>query len=548
MLLALVAVVLSPLPAHAASKHASAKKTGHSATARSGHAAAAHGKKASTTRGKSSATAGSRKSSAAYHGKSLKTKGSVPSSAACRKKAKHCRATLSRRADAAPRMVPTPAAEASTADVAESAEGAAIENPETLAPFFARLAAHDAAPAATVVRILHYGDSHTAADMFTGEMRARLQQRFGDGGTGFSAAGYPFLGYRIHGTRRAQSSGWTTGGTHLGEVMRGESDGRFGIAGLSLSTSQPDESVLLEAPADKAELYYLQQPGGGRIELRCAAGRLQEGSSAASVATLSTDGELAAKFFALPPDCASAGVVPPTNAAPQENAASPEETARPDATPQANAAAPQSAVQISAVRHFEARTLDAAPVRLFGFTAENNAGLTYEAMGINGAEAALMLHWEEKLQSDALARRAPALIVLDYGTNEAANHNWEYGNYKAMLGELLARIHRALPGVPVLILGPTDRDLRAGRRRWANFHGTERITQAQRDFCKEQGCAFWDQQAAMGGWGSMSQWVRGGLAQADHTHLTAPGYIRLADALSAELLRQYEAYRKSSAR
>lgn len=35
------------------------------------------------------------------------------------------------------------------------------------------------------VHIVQLGDSHTAADFFSGQLRARLQQRFGDGGPGF---------------------------------------------------------------------------------------------------------------------------------------------------------------------------------------------------------------------------------------------------------------------------------------------------------------------------------------------------------------------------
>ena len=34
-------------------------------------------------------------------------------------------------------------------------------------------------------RITHIGDSHIIADFWTGEMRTRLQNRFGDGGRGF---------------------------------------------------------------------------------------------------------------------------------------------------------------------------------------------------------------------------------------------------------------------------------------------------------------------------------------------------------------------------
>jgi hypothetical protein len=65
------------------------------------------------------------------------------------------------------------------------------ENPAALIPFFERLYRHERGEAAEPVRILHFGDSHTAADEWTGALRALFQQQFGDGGAGFSFAGKP---------------------------------------------------------------------------------------------------------------------------------------------------------------------------------------------------------------------------------------------------------------------------------------------------------------------------------------------------------------------
>src|SRR6266853_4757105 len=36
------------------------------------------------------------------------------------------------------------------------------------------------------IRVLHYGDSPTTADLVTGDVRALLQKQFGDAGTGFT--------------------------------------------------------------------------------------------------------------------------------------------------------------------------------------------------------------------------------------------------------------------------------------------------------------------------------------------------------------------------
>ena len=57
---------------------------------------------------------------------------------------------------------------------------AKIENAGVLAPFFKALERLEDPAGERVVRIMHFGDSHTAADYWTGRIRCRLQARFGD--------------------------------------------------------------------------------------------------------------------------------------------------------------------------------------------------------------------------------------------------------------------------------------------------------------------------------------------------------------------------------
>jgi len=461
----------------------------HAASTRGKSAAAAKSKTKNKPSSKTKAgKAAAKTSPKAARGKAGKQTLSARGATVCVKK-KGKRVCTTRRGDASKAMAATPYATSSAGE----AMTATLENAQALEPFFTQLRAMEAGEKHQT-RILHWGDSHTAADMFTGEMRARLQTRFGDAGAGFSAAGYPFLGYRIHGTRRAQTGGWVTLGTHLRDV----GDGLLGLGGVAIETDLPNESASVEADAEEAEIFYLTQPNGGRIAIYEGDNSPLTRGGVEPIATLDTAGETGAGAFTLP-----------------------------------------AANELGRHRRLEARTLDAKPVRLFGFVTANEKGLTYETMGINGAEASLITKWNETIQSFYITRRAPALIVLDYGTNEAA-HDWTGAGYKEMFLSLLARLKKAAPDAAFLVLGPTDRDLKAGRRKWANFHGTERITEAQRAACKEFGCAFWSQQEAMGGWGSMSEWAKKGLAQGDHTHLTGPGYVKLADDLSAALIDAYE--------
>ncbi|WP_158793378.1 SGNH/GDSL hydrolase family protein [Granulicella sp. L60] len=364
-----------------------------------------------------------------------------------------------------------------------------VENPKALRPFFDQLHQAQLDPHSSLIRIIQFGDSHTAADIFTGAMRTLFQTKFGDGGAGFQYPGYPFTGYRIHGTHRAQSTGWIALGTHLRDI----GDGLVGMGGISLSTTGAGNWVSLDADASSLEVQYLIQPNGGTIDVYDGDTQLT------TIPTASTD--------------------PST----------------------ANTAGHYDTTLAPGPHHIEVRTTQEAPVRLLGLSTENASGVTYEAAGINGAEASLFLRWNEALQQTLMLQANPALIVLSYGTNEAGDHNWTEDSYAALFRRIIERCRRLAPSASILVIGPPDRALHNGRHGWAAFTGVDRIVQAQRTVCRQMNCAYWDQRARMGGFGSMRDWVSIAWAQPDHTHFTAEGYNELAGALFSDIVQQYDA-------
>jgi lysophospholipase L1-like esterase len=336
------------------------------------------------------------------------------------------------------------------------------------------------------VRVLQFGDSHTAADMFTGEARRVFQEQFGNGGIGYSYAGHPFAGYRILGSARSQSDGWFTQGNKFMHLGNGET----GLGGISISTDRAGERVTLDAPCATLELQYLQQPGGGNLRFT-------------------------------------------------DNASDPVEiqTDAPDIGP-----GTYKYTCPAGDHHFEVTTDQNAPVTLLGWVA-TQPGVTWESIGINGAEAPLILKWDQALFSSYLKENSPALVVLAYGTNEAASSYWDEETYAQTFASIVDIIHQYVPSASILVVGPPDRST-AQHRAWHPYLGTDRIIRAQRAVCRTHGCAYWDQRQRMGGLGAMQQWVGIGWAQADHTHFTGEGYRALADALVSDLISGYQAYKQ----
>ncbi len=357
------------------------------------------------------------------------------------------------------------------------------ENPAALVPFFERLYQLERGEAREPVRIVHFGDSHTAADEWTGALRASFQQQFGDGGPGFAMAGRPFLGYRRLDLRGGSSRSWATDG-----LVGKQALGPNGLGGISISTRLPRQEVYLVAGCSSVEVFFLRQPGGGSLLLY---------DNGQPVEKFSTGGQFGPGYL------------------------------RYSASP--------------GLHRLELETLERSPVRLFGWVAENERGVTYEALGINGAQASIVLNWDEALLADQLGRRNPALIVLAYGTNEAGNRDWDHESYRQMFTSLIGRLRKDAPEASILVIGPPDRLVRV-RGRWQPHPGIDRIAEAQREAALAAGCAFWDLREKMGGKGSMRKWVLAGLAQADYVHLTGPGYRLLGETCYRDLIGQYGAF------
>jgi lysophospholipase L1-like esterase len=399
-------------------------------------------------------------------------------------------ATTVRRRVATPRVSTATRMEANQGVFQKVSTGSSIpvENAGTLIPFFEQLYRHQKGDIPGPLRILHYGDSHTAADEWTGDMRNRFQEKFGDGGSGYSVVGRPYSGYRRFDVRSGSTRGWHTEGL----VGKTPGDGIYGLGGISMSTRSPRESVYLLADGQQFELFYLQQPGGGAIQIY---------DNGTPVERISTDGTPAPGYYHYE--------------------------------------------GVQGQHKFEVETLDRAPVRLFGWVAENSRGVTYEELGINGAQATTALNWDEVTMRSNIERRNPALIVIAYGTNEAGRKDWTVESYRDMFVQLIGRFRTAAPTATILIIGPPDRYIHTRSKGWIPMDNIDLIVEAQREAAAATGSAFWDLRAKMGGKGAMREWVLAGMAQGDYVHFTGPGYRMIGDAVFRDLMGQYELFLKA---
>ena len=366
--------------------------------------------------------------------------------------------------------------------VADEPPRSGIENPAALQNFFRALADARSRQRLEPVRIMHFGDSHTAADVLTADIRRHFQGDFGDGGAGWIVPKNPMSTRRL-GVTSGATSGWSIEGIG-GRIAPHRI---YGPAGIALSTSQPNERAWVEASGNHFELYYVRQPGGGRIDV------LVDGRSVLDAPlSLSSPMPGASHLFF--------------------------------DTPAANG------------RHrVEIRTMSEGQVSILGIVSEHIApGVVYDVLGVNGARASRILSWNQPALAAVLTDRKPDLIVLEYGTNEVVDNGWTVASYQRFLAGIMRRLQSAAPQASLIVLGPPDRsDLPVAVNRMPL------LIEAQRRAAFQAGAAFWSSYDVMGGAGTMNTWVAQGLGQSDHVHLTRSGYNRIADIFYQDLMVAY---------
>lgn len=157
------------------------------------------------------------------------------------------------------------------------------------------------------------------------------------------------------------------------------------------------------------------------------------------------------------------------------------------------------------------------------------------SLGISGTNGARIDHYLLGPDFEKQLRVLhPGIIMIALGTNDAFTPDFSHEKTKEYLGMLLSRIRMVLPDVPVLLIGPPDHCRKKGRYN----PNTEKINLIYSETAEELELGFWNQQAAMGGPGSIMAWRRKGLATPDLVHFFPGGYALQARLLGRSILRE----------
>ena len=347
-----------------------------------------------------------------------------------------------------------------------------------------------------MVKILHYGDSPTTADMITADIRQSFQAQFGDAGHGYHLIAKPWAWYEHRGIG-VQAEGWQSEPANRPE----EADGLFGIGGVSFvgSAGASARFTFREEGHAMVEVHALRQPGGGRVAVWAGNERLGE---------LDTKGAKQEEAFV--------------------NFSLPEKT-----------------------RRVELR-VSAGTVRLFGVQfAKPQPGVMYSSLGVNGAHVGMLAtrfredHWSRMLQ-----HVKPDLVVLNYGTNESTSESFVDTSYERTLREAIRRVRKAVPGAALLIMSPMDRGQREMNGSIGTVPALARVVKIQQKVAADTKIAFFNTFEAMGGPGTMGRWylAEPRLVGADLIHPMPGGAKKVGDLFYKAMVDAYNRHKTEQLR
>lgn len=143
----------------------------------------------------------------------------------------------------------------------------------------------------------------------------------------------------------------------------------------------------------------------------------------------------------------------------------------------------------------------------------------------------------------AYAQLDVGLVILQFGGNSMPylRDDKAITKYCTSIGRQIDHVRRTCPGAKVLFIGPSDMSTRV-RGQLQTYPQLPAVIDSLAATALRHGAAYWSIYHAMGGYNSMVQWKKEGLAGEDYVHFTTRGAELMGDRLVQALEASFNRY------
>lgn len=373
------------------------------------------------------------------------------------------------------------------------------ENPTSLYPLFRKIKNLNSRK--RLIRILHYGDSQIEADRMSSFIRHKLQLTFGGSGCGTVPA-VPLYNGQLS-IRQEYSENWSrfTGFSESGKIP---DDNRYGALFAFSRQNQPDT---MNGSRNKTWLKFTSSPLSYLTSRVYSEASLYIEGEKEPVNIKVSQGEKTIDSLKLLP---SQGL----KKLKWRFADTPEE------------------LEFS----FSGRGI----AKIYGVSLDNSWGIALDNIPLRGSSGLVFSKTDTAFLSGMYKMMDVELVLLQFGGNVIPYMKDNFKAYERYFARELSVVRKILPGVPVIVIGPSDMSVKEGDK-FITYPNLEGVRDAMRRATLESGFVFWDMYQAMGGRNSMPSWVSANppLAATDYVHFNARGAKIIAEMFTEALLNEY---------
>lgn len=423
-----------------------------------------------------------------------------------------------------------------------------ISNNQALQPFYQKLSDLQSSKKGKI-NIVHLGDSHIQADLFSGMVRAKLQEQFGNAGRGFV---FPYNLAKTNGSsdiRFSSNQSW--------ESQRNiypDNGNPVGLSGIALFTKATDFAIEIQvrnAPYAFNKLKLITPENKKLFEVALTSKTIKiESEIPKNILHTIKNGEslsvISEKYNVSISEIKRENGLKSTQIRAGKKLKIPSKEKAKKVVERSEFIPLETAmhegfyefISDSLVKKiYIIPALEQTDFALNGLVLENNnPGIVYHSIGVNGAKCSDYSKYP--LFFEQLSVLQPDLIIISLGTNESFD-KLITADFNQQLLLMINSILDKNPAAAILVTTPPPSQF---KRKFPNTfvadYSKQIVSQAE-----EKNYAVWDLFSNFGGLFGINQLAKEGLIGSDRVHYTKTGYERQGQLLTEALLESYNEFK-----
>jgi LysM repeat protein/lysophospholipase L1-like esterase len=425
-----------------------------------------------------------------------------------------------------------------------------IHNPNALLTFYEKMYQLEQSKSGKI-NIVHIGDSHIQADLFTAKIRTQFQKVFGNGGFGFT---FPYSVAKTNNSAPIRYS--ASGNFQSFRNLYADENRPVGLSGFSMEANSDDFAIQLnvkEAQFNFTKLKVITPQNVNLFDVSVShknivverkvpkkiTHKVKPGEVLGGIADkYNVSLKALKKANGLKSDMIRDGkVLTIPSKATQSKTSTKTEYIPIELQPSLFSNDYYSETPLDKIAIVPNQEIDY--FALNGLVLENNnSGVIYHSIGVNGAKASDYNKF--RLFNEQLPVLNPDLVVISLGTNESFDKQ-SGEQYFANLNQMIQGIKDKNPQACVLVMTPPPSVL---HRKYKNTF-IEKYTELIEENANVKNYAVWDLLQVFGGNKSIKRNAAKGYMARDKVHYSKAGYEKQGELFFEAFLQSYELFKST---